>query len=141
MSVLCTPHLNFRGDARAALAFYHSVFGGEQTVITYAQMGNVQDPAEADHVVWGQVTSPNGFRIMAYDVPASTPWNPGENPFFVSVRGDQAEEITALWEALSEGANVLTALAPSAWSPLYGMLSDRFGITWILDVVVESSTG
>ncbi len=41
---------------------------------------------------------------------------------------------SALWERLSQGATVVQPLAPSQWAPLYGMLTDRFGVTWVLDV-------
>ncbi|SDC97240.1 VOC family protein [Glycomyces harbinensis] len=135
MSVNTTPHLNFRGDARAALEFYQAAFGGDLTVITYGDMGAPEDPAEAANVVWGQVSAPNGFRVMAYDVPASRPWSPGEDPFFVSVRGDDAEEIAAAWKGLADGAVILQPLEPSPWAALYGMLKDRFGVTWVLDVL------
>ena len=134
MSVTVTPHLNFRGDARAALEFYRSVFGGELAVITYQDAGAVTDPAAADQVMWGQVASEAGFRVMAYDVPAATDWEPGVIPFFASVRGADAAEISRYWGRLAEGATVVAPLAPSAWAPLYGMLTDRFGVTWVLDV-------
>jgi PhnB protein len=71
---------------------------------------------------------------MAYDVPSQLPWNQGENPFFVSVRGDDVEEISALWGKLAEGSIIVRSLEPAQWAPLYGMLTDRFGITWVLDV-------
>lgn len=134
MTINAVTHLNFRGDARNALAFYHSVFGGDKTVVSYKDAGNIQNPAEADQVIWGQMVAESGFRVMAYDVPSSMPWNPGQIPFFISVRGDNTHEITSYWEKLSDGATVLQPLASSAWSPLYGMLKDRFGITWVLDV-------
>jgi PhnB protein len=134
MTVNAVTHLNFRGDARAALAFYQSVFGGDQIIITYQDAGNVLNPAEADHVRWGQVAAENGFRVMAYDVPSAQSWNPGEIPFFVSVRGHDADEITRYWLKLSQGATVMQQLSPAGWSPLYGMLKDRFGVTWVLDV-------
>ncbi|MEV0646198.1 VOC family protein [Phytomonospora sp. NPDC050363] len=138
MTVNAVTHLNFRGDARAALEFYRSVFGGEMTVLTNGDMGNTAaEPAESGHVMWGQVAAENGFRVMAYDVPSSRPWSRGEDPFFVSVRGDSAEEIAALWTGLSEGATVSVPLEPARWTPLYGMLTDRFGITWVLDVAAE----
>ncbi|WP_030158557.1 VOC family protein [Glycomyces sp. NRRL B-16210] len=137
MSVNTTPHLNFRGDARAALEFYRSAFGGDLVVTTYGDMGGAEDPAEADLVVWGQVEAPSGFRVMAYDVPASRPWSQGEDPFFVSVRGDDPEELTAVWKRLAEDATVIQPLGPSAWAALYGMLKDRFGITWVLDLPAQ----
>ncbi|MFC9996546.1 VOC family protein [Nocardia sp. NPDC127526] len=134
MSINTVTHLNFRGEARAALTFYQSVFGGETIVVTYRDAGNVRTPSDADHVMWGQVTAADGFRVMAYDVPAAMPWEPGTNSFFVSVRGDKTEEITACWEKLADGAAIVQPLGAAPWAPLYGMLRDRFGVTWVLDV-------
>ena len=54
----------------------------------------------------------------------------------MSVRGEDAAEVTRYWEALSQGATVVQPLAPAGWAPLYGMLTDRFGVTWVLDVAV-----
>ncbi|MFC8075311.1 VOC family protein [Streptomyces sp. NPDC057307] len=141
MTVNAVTHLNFRGDAHAALTFYQSVFSGHLAVVTYKDAGNVQDPAEADQVMWGQVAAENGFKVMAYDVPSSQPWDQGENAFFLSLRGETAEEVTGYWEKLTEGATVLQPLSPAQWAPLYGMLKDRFGVTWVVDVAVEYNAG
>ncbi|MDQ0425599.1 MULTISPECIES: VOC family protein [Cellulomonas] len=136
MSLTTTTHLNFRGDARAALELYRDAFGGELTVVTHAQAGSETEPHEADQVSWGQVVSPAGFHVMAYDVPSRLPYDPGTIPVFVSVRGTDADELHGHWDALAVGATVVVPLAPSAWSPLYGMLTDRFGVTWVLDLEV-----
>jgi len=138
MSVQTTTHLNFRGRAREALGFYGRVFGGEATLVTYGDLGAAQDPEQAGHIIWGQVASASGFRVMAYDVQPEKPRNPGENAVYVSVRGTDADEITGYWEALGEGATVIQPIGPAAWSPLYGMLKDRYGITWVLDVAAPS---
>ena len=53
------------------------------------------------------------------------------------MRGETPQEITAHWEKLAEGATVVQPLAPAQWAPLYGMLTDRFGVAWVLDVVAE----
>ena len=134
MSIRTVTHLNFQGNARAALAFYHGVFKGEQTLITYAQMGRAADASDPGHILWGQVSGEDGVALMAYDVQAGMDWHPGANAFFVSLRGDDAGTVRGLLEALADGATILSALAPSPWSPLYGMLRDRFGITWVVDV-------
>ncbi len=135
MSIDVTPHLNFRGEARRALERYRAVFGGDLVAITYAEMGRVDDPSDADLVVWGQVTAPNGFRVMAFDVPAARTFDRGQESFFVSVRGTEVEEVQALWDALVDGSTVVDPIQPSPWAPLYGMLTDEFGVTWVLDVV------
>ncbi|MDO7882716.1 VOC family protein [Salinibacterium soli] len=134
MTITTTTHLNFRGDARAALDFYRSVFGGELAALTYADAHNVSEPTEADWIMWGQVASEEGFRVMAYDVPSHTAYEAGVIPVFVSVRGTDATELTRYFEGLAEGGEVVVPIAPAAWSPLYGMLRDRFGVTWVLDL-------
>ncbi|SUA44819.1 Uncharacterised protein [Nocardia africana] len=73
MSLNAVAHLNFHGQAREALEFYQSVFGGQLTVATYSDFGMPADLPGSDHVVFGQVVADNGFQVMAYDVPASTP--------------------------------------------------------------------
>ena len=135
MSVQASPHLNFRGDAHDALVFYQSVFSGDLTVITYEDAHSVQAPSEAKQVMWGQVVAPSGFSVMAYDVPSAQSFDPGDKAFFVSVRGDDEAEIKACWGKLAEGATVLQPLAPAAWAKIYGMLKDRFGVVWVLDVL------
>ena len=153
MSITTTTHLNFRGDARAALEFYRSVFGGELSVATYGDFGMPQDVPGAQSVVFGQLETTDGFRVMAYDIPgqsggsaASAGSTHRENgttitdqSFFVAVRGETLDEITGYWAALSAGATIVEPLAASAWSPGFGMLTDRFGVTWILDVAAAYS--
>jgi len=128
-----TPHLNFRGQARAALDFYKQVFEGEQMLVTYGDMGQAA-PGEENQVMWGQVASDDGFRIMAFDVLAARPFDAGANAFFVALRGSSSDEIEARWKALAYGATILKPLGPAPWSALYGMLTDCFGVTWIVDV-------
>ncbi|PXY19370.1 VOC family protein [Prauserella muralis] len=137
MSLTTTTHLNFRGDARAALEFYQSVFGGHLAVVTYADAGNVQEESQADQVMWGQVLAENGFHVMAYDVPSRTGYDQGENAFFVSVRGETVDEVTGYWEKLAAGASVVIPMGPVGWAPAYGMLRDRFGVVWVVDVLSE----
>lgn len=107
------------------------------SIVTYKDAGNVQDPSEADQVMWGQVAANNGFRVMAYDVPSRMAWDQGENAFFLSLRGEASQEITAYWEKLSDGATIMQALEPAQWAPLYGMLKDQFGVIWVVDVVSQ----
>src|SRR5690349_19839492 len=134
MSVTVTPHLNFHGQARAALEFYQSVFGGELTAATHADFGMPAEVPGASNIVFGQVTSEDGFRIMAYDVPgaesavASEDITRRENgvtitsePFFVSLRSASADDALVVWSKLTEGASIIEAFAPSQWSAGFGM--------------------
>jgi PhnB protein len=137
MSISTTAHINFRGEARSALEFYQSVFGGHLIAVTYADAHAVDNPAEGDQVMWGQVASPSGFAVMAYDVPSRLNYARGDRSFFVSVRSADPAEISGYWAHLKDGAIILADLGPAAWAPLYGMLTDRFGITWVMDVAPQ----
>lgn len=149
MSITTTTHLNFRGTARAALAFYQQVFGGQVVATTYGDLGLPAGAPGADRIVFGQLESETGFRVMAYDVPGDTTTDPAvlagvttraggatitDRTFFLSVRGTSLAEVAEYWDGLAEGAVVVEPLAASAWSPGFGMLTDRFGVTWVLDV-------
>lgn len=151
MTITTTTHLNFHGDARQALEFYRSVFGGEVTIATYRDFGMPAEAPGADGVVFGEVVAPEGFRVMAYDVPgqtggtrrtASTRRENGvtltDQPFFLSVRYDSLDDAQASWRRLAVGASIVEPLAASAWSPGFGMLTDGFGVTWIVDVAAAN---
>lgn len=72
-----------------------------------------------EQVMWGQVQATNGFHVMAYDVPLRDP----------------RRDLRAVGEARG-GLGATQKLAPSGWAPLYGMIEDKFGVTWVLDVAV-----
>ena len=148
MSVQTTTHLNFRGDAREALAFYQSVFGGHLVVNTYADFGMPADIPGSDKVVFGLVAAENGFRIMGYDIPGRTEGGIAgggathrengttitEQALFVSITSPTLDELQGYWDALAVDATIVEALAASAWSAGFGMLTDRFGVTWSASV-------
>jgi PhnB protein len=149
MTIQTTTHLNFRGDARQALEFYHSVFGGHTVINTYADFGRPAELPGADKVVFGQVAAENGFRVMGYDIPGQTdgPIAGGgatrrennttvtDQALFVSIGSDSLQELQSYWDALTVDATIVEPLAASAWSDGFGMLTDRFGVTWSVSVV------
>ncbi len=71
MSLNAVAHLNFHGDARAALNFHQSVSGGQLTIATCDDFGMPAHLPGATNVVFGQIVAGNGFRVMAYDVPGA----------------------------------------------------------------------
>jgi len=148
MTVQTTTHLNFRGDARAALEVYQSVFGGHAVITTYADFGMPAEAPGSDKVVFGLVAADNGFRVMAYDIPGATGGSIAgggstrrengttvtDQALFVSLGGESLAELQGYWDALAVDAVVVEPLAASAWSAGFGMLTDRFGVTWSVSV-------
>lgn len=92
------------------------------------------EQSDAEQVIWGQVTSNDGFRIMAFDILEPRSFDMGQNAFFISLRGSSATDLEARWAALAVDATILHPLGPAPWTSLYGMLRDRFSITWIVDL-------
>lgn len=140
MTSVLNPYLNFRGDARAAIEFYHSVFGGELTISTFEEIGGPDVPDDEKALVMhSQLETPSGFTLMASDVPDRMEWNPGVNRFSVSLSGlsGDGDELRGYWERLSDGATIDEPLATAPWGATFGMLTDRYGIHWLVNISAE----
>lgn len=57
-----------------------------------------------------------------------------DQALFVSLSSDTLDELQGFWQALAVEAVIVEPLAASAWSPGFGMLTDRFAVTWSLSV-------
>jgi PhnB protein len=126
------PYINFVDSAREALQFYEQVFGGNLTLTTFGEFG-APDAPEADKIMHGQLTTDKGFTLMAADTPPGMPLHAGDN-VTISLSGDDTEELHGYWSALSEGATITIALEKQMWGDEFGMLIDRFGIPWLVNI-------
>ncbi|MET0295870.1 MAG: VOC family protein [Microbacterium sp.] len=125
------PYLSFRSHARSAMEFYQSVFGGELSIDTFAGFPGMVDPAEQDLVMHAQLTTPEGFVLMASDTPAAMPHSAPAG-ISVSVSGDDEPSLQSYWDALSADGTVVMPFEVPPWGGRFGMLTDRFGIDWMI---------
>lgn len=132
MASQLNPYLTFDGNAREAMEFYHSVFGGELRVSTFGEFGSA-DPAIAGKVMHARLTTDRGYTLMASDVAPGMPYHPGDT-ITCSLSGDPGEGLEQAWEKLSDGGTVTTPFTKQAWGDLYGMCIDKFGIAWMVDI-------
>ncbi len=128
------PYLNFRGETRAAMEFYSTVFGGELILSTFEELGGVTDPAEKDLIMHSQLVGGLGFVLMAADVPQEMEYQPGINDHSVALTGDEEDVLTGYFEKLSDGATIGQPLTKAPWGASFGMLRDRFGISWLVNI-------
>ncbi|WP_449385488.1 VOC family protein [Cellulomonas soli] len=135
MTTRLNPYLSFRSDARDALEFYRSVFGGDLTTMTFAEGGMSQDPAEQDNLMHGQLITDGGLTLMASDTPASMELTPGSS-HSVSLSGEDEAELRGYWDGLSEGATITEPLTTAPWGDTFGMLTDKFGVPWMVNITV-----
>ncbi|MDQ0865174.1 VOC family protein [Arthrobacter globiformis] len=133
MSTLLNPYISFRDNARDAMTFYQSVFGGELALSTFGEFQASEDPAEADKIMHGMLTS-EGLVLMGADTPNSMDYSPGTN-ISVSLSGDDEAELRGYYDKLSgEGGSVTVPMDKAPWGDIFGMCTDRFGIAWLVNV-------
>jgi PhnB protein len=130
------PYLSFRAEARQAMEFYKSVFGGTLTVNTFGEFGSPEG-ADAEKIMHAQLETDNGYTLMASDTPAGMDHNPGTN-ITVSLSGDDAGDLRAYWEKLSEGGTVTVPFEKQMWGDEFGSCIDKFGIPWMVNVVAQA---
>jgi PhnB protein len=132
MTVRLNPYLSFRDNAREAMSFYQSVFGGDLDVSTFADFHASDDPAEQDKVMHSQLESPDGFVLMGADTPNRMEYQP-QAGVSVSLSGDDEAKLRGFWERLSDGGTVTMPFEKAPWGDMFGMCVDRFGTSWLVN--------
>ena len=125
------PYLTFIGKTRQAMEFYSSVFGGELTIQTFKEMHAAQSPEQDELIMHSQLVTTDGMTLMASDDPEAE--NESKN-VSVSVSGEDETALRGYWEKLVEGATVLAPFETAPWGDTFGMLTDKFGIRWMINV-------
>ncbi len=135
MPARLNPYLSFQGNAREAMEFYRSVFGGELTMSTFGETGMSQDPNDADKLLHAQLEAANGMTLMGSDTPSGMPSQPMSG-VSISLSGDASTdaELSGYYEKLSEGGTVVEPLATAPWGDKFGMVTDRYGTLWLVNV-------
>ena len=131
MTVRLNPYLNFRDTARSAMEFYHSVFGGSLDLSTYGDMPVFDSPEESEKIMHGMLTGDNGVVLMGADVPNHM--EIGSNSS-ISLSGDDEAMLRSWWDALADGATISEPLTKAPWGDTFGMLTDKFGVPWMVNI-------
>ena len=128
------PYLNWRSSAREAMEFYHSVFGGELTANTFQEFGMPVDAGEENLIMHSQLVTPD-LTLMGADTPKQMPL--AENPNgSVSLSGGSEDEaqLRGFWDGLAAGGTVTVPLEKAPWGDYFGQLTDKFGISWMVNI-------
>ena len=128
------PYLNFNGNARQVMEFYKSVFGGNLMLSTFKDYNMSSDPSDDNLVMHSQLDAGNDITIMGSDVPKHMGQVTPGNNFGVSLSGDDEAELRRYWDGLADGATIMQPLTPSPWGDTFGMLTDKFGISWLVNI-------
>lgn len=137
MTVNFTSYLHFAGNAREALEFYKSVFGGELYLSTFEKYESAQMPVapeDREKIMHGYFKGDNGMQLMASDTPSSMPSPAMGGQISLALSGDDEVALRAYWEKLCDGATVTLPLETSPWGDTFGMLTDKYGVEWMVDI-------
>ncbi|MHB1907621.1 MAG: VOC family protein [Nitrososphaerales archaeon] len=127
-----SPYLNFNGNAKEAMKFYESVLGGKLTMQTFGEANMAQDPSEKDRIVHASLQSEN-ISLFASDGHPSMKIQFGDS-VNLSLMGSEREKLTKIFNSLAQGGNVTMPLAKQFWGDTFGMLTDKFGIHWMVNI-------
>ena len=127
------PYLFFSGDCADAFAFYSEVFGVEARVMTNADLPDDAEPmpgAEPSHVMHAAIELGGSF-LMGSDDPSGS--GGPKAGFCVSYSAPDVESVHRVVDALAAGGEMSMPVIETFWAPAFGMLTDRFGVSWAID--------
>ncbi|HJQ08409.1 MAG TPA: VOC family protein [Candidatus Saccharimonadales bacterium] len=135
MAIKLNSYISFNGNAREAVEFYQSVFGGEVYMDTFGSFADKMPVTDADKnkVMHAYLKGDNGVELMASDTPSGMEFQSGAQ-ISLTVNGDDEATLRDYWNKLAEGGNITMPLDKAPWGDTFGMLTDKFGINWMIDI-------
>lgn len=131
-----SPYLNFAGNAEEAFEFYRSVLGGEFTNVTrFRDMGGEEmgfTGKDLDLIANIGLPIAGDVLLMASDVPASMEKVNVGNNFYIALETDSVDEAKRIFDGLAEGGKQGMPMQQTAWAEIYGDLTDRYGVRWMV---------
>lgn len=127
------PYLFFDGNCAEAMQFYHRTLGGKmEAMLRYADSPDAAACAagSGDRIMHACIDL-NGQLLMASDCPQGQPYEGMRNVSISLVYGNVGEA-KQVFDALAEGGKVMMPMGPTFWAETFGMLTDRYGTSWMI---------
>ena len=132
MNATLNPYLNFNGDTAEAMRFYQSVLGGELSIQTFGDAGVAQNDSEKTRTLHAALRS-DGITLFASDGRPDQQVIFGDNAH-LSLQGTDSEKLTGYFNGLATGGRVDMPLAKQFWGDTFGMLTDKYGVHWMVNI-------
>lgn len=134
MTSKLNPYVSFNGNAREAMEFYKSVFGGTLALSTYGEypMPGMDDD-ETNKIMHGMLEAANGITFMGADMPKVMQYDDGQR-VTLALNGDDEEILRGYWGKLAEGGRIDMPLEKAPWGDSFGQLTDRYGVQWMVNI-------
>jgi PhnB protein len=133
------PYISFDGNAREAMEFYKTVFGGELTLSTFGEAGMTDHGVKPDQIMHAQLVADNGITLMASDTATGMREYVVGTNMSISLSGDNEAELTDYYNKLADGGKVEQPLTKAPWGDMFGMCIDKFGTFWMVNITAEKA--
>lgn len=138
-----TPYLFFGGRCEEAIAFYTAAVGAKQEFLMRYEESPEPMPPGMLAPGYEKKVMHASFRVgdsvlMGSDGCGEAAKFEG---FAVALTVPTAAEAKRAFDALAKGGTITMPLAPTFWSPMYGMLTDKFGLGWMVMAAMEPTPG
>lgn len=136
MTVKLNSYISFQDNAREAIEFYKSVFGGEVYMDTFGSMqdsGMPVDEGDKDKIMHAYLKGENGVEVMAADTPKGMEFQTGSR-VSLTLNGDDEPLLRSYWDKLAADGQVTVPLEKAPWGDTFGMLTDKYGVEWMIDI-------
>ena len=127
------PYLNFSGDTRDAMEFYRQVFGGELEVMTFSDLPGTPAPPGYEDKVMHAALRADDVTLMASEGQPGSQVTVGDN-VQLSLSGTDEKKLSTYFSDLSDGGRIRVPLGPQPWGDTFGMVTDRFGVHWMVNI-------
>ncbi len=135
MAVALNPYIHFNGEAEKAVEFYKSIFGGELTISRYKDNPGPPPPDEFKEQIMHSMLKNEDFQFMVGDSGPMGAGKMGENvSMSLSGPDEDAQKLRGYFNGLKKGGTVTVELAKAPWGDEFGMLVDKFGIKWMINI-------
>lgn len=128
-------YLNFNGNAREAAAYYAEAFGGEVTAMMNFDQMPKEDQQGMDPMMNNRVVHAN-VSIFAGQIMMSDTWMGEEathgNALHILLSHSDHDKIRTVFDNLAKDGQVIQALEPAFFSPLFGQVTDKYGFSWMM---------
>jgi PhnB protein len=131
------PYLYFGGNCREAFTRYQEIFGGELFVMSMKDMPDQEIPPGQEDLVMHAALTLGDDLLMASDDPTTDKFGPVQG-MQVNYAVAEVDEAKRVFDALADGGNVTLAIAPTFFSPMFGMCVDRFGTPWMVSAAAPT---
>jgi PhnB protein len=132
------PYLQFNGEAEDALNFYKSIFGGEADITRFSDFPGMPVADDQKNQLMHAVLKTKELQLMLSDATPTGGVAHGEN-ISLSLSGDDEATLTQYFKGLCEGGTVTDELSAKQWGDVFGMVTDKFGINWMVNITKPKS--